>query len=96
VRSLGLARWLCSSFVLLISVTDGLAQSVNFGAATNFAVVTATFSATFVFTDDPLSPTLTPVKAVHVTELREVINALRLNNDTYGTAFTTRLRVKPA
>jgi hypothetical protein len=31
---------LCSSFVLLVSVTDCLAQSVNFGAATNFAVGT--------------------------------------------------------
>ncbi len=40
--------------------------------------VTAAYSKTF--TDDPLTSRVTPVKAVHITELREAINSLRSNN----------------
>lgn len=32
---------------------------------------------TILFTDDPLQPTLTPIKAVHLVELRRAVNAVR-------------------
>lgn len=34
----------------------------------------------FTFTDDPLTSQVTPVKAVHITELRQAINTLRSRN----------------
>ena len=48
--------------------------------------VTATYSK--IFTDDPLTSQVTPVKAVHFTELREAINTLRSNNDLSAFMFT--------
>ncbi len=48
--------------------------------------VTATFSK--AFTDDPLSAQVTPVKAAHVTELRDAINTLRSNNSLSAFSFT--------
>jgi len=48
--------------------------------------VTATYSKTF--TDDPLTSQVTPVKAVHITELREAVNTLRLNNGRSAFAYT--------
>ena len=61
--------------------------------------VTATFSKSF--TDDPLSAQVTPVKKVHITDLREAINTLRSNNglsaysytDSTLTAGTTQAKV---
>ncbi|MBI2987903.1 MAG: hypothetical protein HYY45_14160 [Deltaproteobacteria bacterium] len=61
--------------------------------------VTATFSKSF--TDDPLSAQVTPVKRVHITDLREAINTLRSNNglsaysytDSTLTAGTTQAKV---
>jgi len=43
---------------------------------------------TVTFTDDPLTPGTTPVRAVHVTELRAAINTLRTNTALYPTAQT--------
>ncbi|MCZ6624020.1 MAG: hypothetical protein O7B35_07290, partial [Deltaproteobacteria bacterium] len=48
--------------------------------------VTATFSK--IFTDDPLTSQITPVKAVHITELRAAINTLRSNNGLGAFSFT--------
>ena len=48
--------------------------------------VTATYSK--IFTDDPLTSQVTPIKAVHITELREAINTLRSNNGLGAFSFT--------
>ena len=53
-----------------VSATDPAGQS----AARSFTV---TVAQTAPFTDDPLRPGVTPVRAVHFTELRTRINALR-------------------
>ena len=53
-----------------VSATDAVGQS----AAQSFTV---TVSRTAPFTDDPLRPGVTPVRAVHFTELRTRIGALR-------------------
>ena len=50
---------------------SGLSVAQSFG-------VTVTATATGSFTDDPLVPGVTPVKAVHFTELRTRIDALRV------------------
>ncbi len=42
----------------------------------------------FTFTDDPLTSQVTPIKAVHITELREAINSLRSNNGLAAFSFT--------
>ena len=48
--------------------------------------ITATYSK--IFTDDPLTLQVTPVKVVHITELREAINTLRSNNGLGAFSFT--------
>jgi hypothetical protein len=48
--------------------------------------VTAVFSQTF--TDGPLTPLVTPIKAVHVTELRAAIDTLRSHHGLPGFAWT--------
>lgn len=48
--------------------------------------VTAKFSE--AFTNDPLTAQVTPVKALHITELREAINTLRSNNALSNFTFT--------
>ncbi|HKB09583.1 MAG TPA: CHRD domain-containing protein [Vicinamibacterales bacterium] len=54
--------------------------------------VTATFLPTsFAFTDDLLTARGTPVKAVHVLELRQAINTLRFNNMLPPFVFTDTL-----
>ena len=54
--------------------------------------VTATFSPTaFAFTDDPLTTGATPVKAVHVLELRTAINTIRADNSLPPFTFTGTL-----
>jgi hypothetical protein len=53
--------------------------------------ITATFDSpgtSFTFTDDPLTSQVTPVKAVHIIELRQAINTLRSRNGLSAFAFT--------
>jgi hypothetical protein len=47
----------------------------------------ASAAAATVFTDDPL-PAGTPIKAVHIAELRSIINMLRLPLGLSGFVFT--------
>lgn len=44
--------------------------------------------ASFTFTNDPLTSQVTPVKAVHITELRQAINTLRSRNGLAAFGFT--------
>ncbi len=48
--------------------------------------VTATYSK--IFTDDPLTSQVTPVKTLHITELRQAINTLRSRNSLLPFVFT--------
>ena len=50
--------------------------------------VTATFYLLFTFTDDPLTLGVTPVKAIHITELRQSIDALRSHHGLGVFAYT--------
>jgi hypothetical protein len=56
-------------------------------------------AATTTFTNDPLVATVTPVKAAHITELRQAVNALRATGGLTASTFTdpvlsTSLKVK--
>lgn len=56
---------------------------------------------TVVFTDDPVVGGVTPVKAVHLTQIRQAINALRTTGGLTAAAFTdpvlnSSIRVKAA
>ena len=53
---------------------DGLSTSQSFTVTVTTPIVRAPF------TDDPLRPGVTPIRAVHFTELRERIDALRMAN----------------
>ena len=53
---------------------DGLSAAQSFMVTVTMPIVRAPF------TDDPLRPGVTPVRAVHFTELRDRINALRVAN----------------
>ena len=50
---------------------------------------------TTVFTDDPLTPRVTPIKAKHLTELRDAINTLRSRVGLGPFAFPTDAIVTP-
>ncbi|HYC58509.1 MAG TPA: CHRD domain-containing protein [Thermoanaerobaculia bacterium] len=67
---------------------QGLSCSVTLNADTTVAAVFTLASTSIAFTDDPLSPGLTKVKGVHITELRTIINALRANNSLGTFTFT--------
>lgn len=67
-----------TGFRYRVLATNGVGTPATSTAAT----LTVTRSAT-VFTDDPLQAGLTPMKAVHITELRAYVNTLR---SRYGLA----------
>ena len=68
-----LRRAFLTGFVLAVVLwTNPLAQAAS----------------SFTFTDDPLTSQVTPVKAVHITELRQAINTLRSRNGLSAFAFT--------
>jgi hypothetical protein len=54
--------------------------------ATQARNVTATFSRAYLFTDDPLLQETTPVKTIHLTELRTAVNTARAD---YGLGAST-------
>jgi len=66
------------------------------GTCTVSMTVATTVTATFTlitspppsFTDDPLQPRTTPVKMVHVTELRQAVNALRARTGLAAAIWT--------
>ena len=60
-------------------------------SATQSFRVTVTATATGSFIDDPLVPGATPVKAVHFTELRTRIDALRMRAGLQRFAWTDRI-----
>ena len=69
-----------------VTATDPSGQS-----ATQSFRVTVTATATGSFIDDPLVPGATPVKAVHFTELRTRIDALRVRAGLQRFAWTDRV-----
>jgi hypothetical protein len=61
------------------SVTAYLYRVCAFDAAGNrSAYSNVDLATTIIFTDDPLSAALTPIKAQHLTELRQAVNAVRV------------------
>ena len=46
------------------------------------------FGQTFTFTDDPLVSGVTPIRAVHLEELRAAINTLRVDHGLSAASFT--------
>ena len=63
------------------TVTVTATDPVGLSASQSFTVTVVAPIFDGAFTDDPLRPGVTPVRAVHFTELRERINALREAND---------------
>ncbi len=57
-------------------------------SATQSFTVTVSTTATVPFTDDPIQPGATPVRAVHFTELRSRIDALRIGTGLERFAWT--------
>jgi hypothetical protein len=67
---------------------QGLTCAVTLTADTTVTAVYTLESTSITFTDDPLTPGTTPVRAVHVTELRNAINTLRTANGLSAFTFT--------
>ena len=72
------------ALVTLTAVSEGAAtirvtatDPGGLSAAQSFTVTVSTTTVSGSFTDDPIQPGVTPVKAVHFTELRTRIDALR-------------------
>jgi hypothetical protein len=59
-----------------------------FGGSGSSADSAPDVASTFTFTDDPLAAGTTPVKAVHLTELRTAVNALRSTAGLSPATFT--------
>jgi hypothetical protein len=59
---------------------QGLTCTVTLTADTTVTAVYTLLSSSITFTDDPLTPGTTLVRAAHITELRSAINTLRTNN----------------
>lgn len=57
-------------------------------ANTTVTAVYTLQSSAITFTDDPLTPGSTPIKAVHIVELRNAINSLRTSNFIDEFVFT--------
>ena len=71
------------------TVTVTATDPSRLSAAQTFGVTIAS-TATGSFTDDPIVPGVTPVKAVHFTELRTRIDALRVTAGCSGSASSPR------
>lgn len=67
---------------------QGLTCQVPLGFDTTVTAVYTLQSTSIAFTDDPLTPGTTKVKAAHITELRSAINALRAANGLSAFSFT--------
>lgn len=67
------------------------ASATNFGGTAEAADLTFTSAACSGFTDDPLTPQSTMLKAVHLTELRARIDALRARFGLTAFAWTDSL-----
>jgi hypothetical protein len=63
-------------------------RGVNRFAGTGAHCDIGSFEKTSLFTDDPLLPGVTPIKAVHITELRARINATRIGRGLQAYAWT--------
>lgn len=80
-----------ASGTVLAVGTHTLTTSFTPTDTVNYATASATTTlvvAFVVFTDDPLQSGVTPVKAVHVTELRQAIDTLRTRSGLGGFAWT--------
>ncbi|MFP5246632.1 MAG: CHRD domain-containing protein, partial [Thermoanaerobaculia bacterium] len=67
---------------------SGLTCSVALNANTTVTAIYTLSSTPFTFTDDPLVPQQTRVKAVHVNQLRSAVDTLRANNGLGAFTFT--------
>ena len=61
-------------------------RALNGGAPSNFSNVDP--ATTVIFTDDPLVPGTTTVKAAHITQLRTAVNAMRAAANLGGYTYT--------
>ena len=87
-----------SSPVAVSAAVGGLVCGTNYhfrAVATNSAGTVngsdqtlTTVSCPVLFTDDPLVPSITPIRAVHITELRSRIDALRTRNGLAAAVWT--------
>src|SRR5207249_469055 len=74
----GTTSWTASGIVLEPGTNVLTVTARDAAANTATASVTVTLSATLTFTDDPLAAQSTPIKVVHVMELRAAIDSVRV------------------
>ena len=86
------------SVVILTAVGEGSAtievtatDPGGLSATQSFTVTVSTTTVSAPFTDDPLKPGVTPVKAVHFTELRTRIDAVRRTGGLQAFPWTDRV-----
>jgi hypothetical protein len=84
----GTTSWAASGIVLQPGTNVLTVTARDAAANTATTSVTVTLSATFTFTDDPLTPQSTPIKVVHVMELRATIDSVRVARGLTPFAWT--------
>jgi len=84
----GMPSWTVNGIVLQsgVNVLTVTAQDAVGNITT--ATLTVTLLGTFTFTDDPLVGLSTPIKAVHITEVRAAINSARVARGLANFAWT--------
>ena len=69
-----------TSYVYKVRAVDSLARVSPFSAPDA--------ATTMFFTDDPIAATITAVKAIHITELRQAVNDMRVAASLSAASFT--------
>jgi hypothetical protein len=76
--AVGTTNWTASGIVLHLGTNELTVIAMNRAGYIATATLTVTLSVASTFTDDPLLAGSTSVKAIHITELRDVINVIRM------------------
>ncbi|PYM70781.1 MAG: hypothetical protein DME03_20605, partial [Candidatus Rokuibacteriota bacterium] len=84
----GTTSWTASGIVLQPGINVLTVTARDGAANTASARLTVTLSETFTFTDDPLTPQSTLIRAVHVMELRTAIDSVRVARGLAPFAWT--------
>lgn len=73
---------------LLASAIDIMGAGTDRTSGVGIIMADTAVAAAALFTDDPLQAGITPTKAIHITELRTMINAVRTRNGASAFSFT--------
>src|SRR5437660_945341 len=86
--AIGTTAWTASGIGLQVGTNVLTVQARDAAGNTATAALTVTLSATFSFTDDPLTPQGTLIKTVHLVEVRAAIDTVRVARGLTTFAWT--------